>query len=118
MKRFLPVISVCGGLAIVGLILYYKQSHLRGQASKSYSVALRVRRVIYEDAYVSVPVTDAILKRKEDGSRGIDFEKFVAEGLRMSKDSQVEWRTEEAKSEIHPIQQAAPKDRKSFYGPE
>ena len=118
MKVFLLIISVCGGLAIVSLILHYKKSHLMGSAQTSHSVALRVRRVIYEDAYVSVPVTDAILKRKEDGSRGIDFEQFVAEGIRMSKDMQVEWQIEESKSEIHPIQQAAPVGRKSFYGPE
>jgi hypothetical protein len=114
MKVFLLMISVCGGLAIVGLILHYKKSHSKDKAQTSYSVALRVRRVTYEDAYVSVPVTDAILKVKEDGSRGIDFEKFVAEGLRISKDSKVEWQIEESKSEPHPIQQAPPEGRTSF----
>lgn len=82
--------------------------------SKTYSVALRVRRVTYEDAYVAVPVTDAIMKKKEDGTPGIDFEKFVAEALRISKDTKVEWKIEESKSEPHPIQQAPPEGRKSF----
>ncbi len=80
----------------------------------SYSIALRVRRVTYEDAYVAVPVTEAIMKKKEDGKPGIDFEKLVAEGIRISKDSRVEWQVEESKTEPHQIQQAAPEGRKSF----
>ena len=80
----------------------------------TYSVALRVRRVTYEDAYVAVPVTDAIMKMKEDGTPGIDFEKLVAEAIRISKDPRVEWQVEESKTEPHQIQQSPPEGRKSF----
>jgi hypothetical protein len=38
----------------------------------TYSIALRLRRVTYEDAYIAVPVTDAIVKKAEDGSFRID----------------------------------------------
>jgi hypothetical protein len=81
---------------------------------KTYSLALRVRRITYEDAYVAVPVTSTILKQKEDGTLGIDFEAFVAEALRISKDPRVEWKVEELKTEPHPVQGPKPEDRRSF----
>jgi hypothetical protein len=81
---------------------------------KTYSLTLRVRRTTYEDAYVSVPVTSAILKQKEDGTLGIDFEAFVAEAVRISQDPRVEWKVEEHKTEPHPIQGPKPEDRRSF----
>ena len=33
---------------------------------KTYSIALRVRRVTHEDACVAVPVTDAIMRQNDD----------------------------------------------------
>ena len=63
---------------------------------------------------MTVPVTQAILKMKSDGTAGVDFEKFVAEAIRVSRDPKVEWRVEETKVEPHPLQQAAPEGRKSF----
>jgi hypothetical protein len=80
----------------------------------TYSLALRVRRTVTEDAYVAVPVTEAIMKIKEDGKLGIDMDKFVAEAIRISKDSRVEWKVEESKTEPHEIQQPLPEGRKSF----
>lgn len=82
--------------------------------NKTFSIALRVRRVIYEDAYVAVPVTDAIMKKKEDGTPGIDFEAFVKEAVRISKDKRVEWKVESSTTEAHPVQQPLPEGRKSF----
>jgi len=80
-----------------------------------YSISLRLRRVVYEDAYVAVPVTDAIMKPKPDGSMGIDPELLWAEGIRISQDSRVEWQAESAKTEPHPIQMAPPEGRYQFY---
>jgi hypothetical protein len=80
----------------------------------TYSIALRVRRVTYEDAYIAVPVTDSIVKKKEDGSLGVDPEAMFAEGVRISSDSRVEWQVESTNKEVHPIQQAAPEGRKKL----
>lgn len=84
------------------------------EENKSYSVSLRVRRITYEDAYVAVPVTSAITKQKEDGTFGIDFESFVAEAIRISKDQRVEWKVESCQTEPHPTQGPKPEDRNSF----
>jgi hypothetical protein len=81
---------------------------------KTVSVALRVRRVTYEDAYVAVPATDTIMKIKPDGSPQIDMDKFVSEAIRISKDKRVEWKVESSITEAHPIQQGPPQGRKSF----
>ena len=82
--------------------------------TSTLSIALRLRRATYEDAYIAVPVTDAIVKPKPDGSKGIDPEAFLAEGLRIGKDSRVEWQVESSKAEPHPVQQAAPEGRKTL----
>jgi len=81
---------------------------------KTYSLSLRVRRITFEDAYVSVPVTSSITKPKDDGTLGIDFEAFVAEAVRISIDPRVEWKAEESRTEPHPMQGPKPEDRKSF----
>jgi hypothetical protein len=52
----------------------------------TYSIALRLRRITHEDAYIAVPVNDAILEQAEDGSRRINWEAMVAEGIRISND--------------------------------
>ena len=71
-------------------------------------------RVTYEDAYVAVPVTDAITKQNEDGSAGIDTEAFFAEAIRISNDPRVEWKLEACETEPHPTQAPMPEDRQSF----
>ena len=81
---------------------------------KTYSIAIRLRRVTYEDAYLSVPLNNTITKENEDGSHGIDFEKFVAEAIKLSTDSKVEWKVETVHLEPHPIQNPLPEDRKTF----
>lgn len=84
------------------------------ESSETYSIALRLRRVVHEDAYVAVPVTDAILRKAGDGSLQIDFDAFVAEAVRISRDSRVEWRVEESTVEAHPMQGPIPDDRTCF----
>jgi len=82
----------------------------------TYSIALRVRRIVYEDAYISVPVTEAIMKPSADadGNVHLDTEALMAEGIRISKDARIEWRMESTTTDIHPIQQPMPEDRTSF----
>jgi hypothetical protein len=84
------------------------------EAPKTYSILLHVRRIIHEDAYVAVPVTDAIMMTKADGTAGIDPEALIAEAIRISTDPRVEWRQESSLTEPHPIQQPLPEDRTSF----
>ena len=81
---------------------------------KKYSIAIRLRRITFEDAYLSVPLTNAITKKQEDGSYGVDFEKFVAEAIHLGQDSKVEWKTETVQLEPHPSQNPVPEDRKNF----
>lgn len=69
----------------------------------TYSIALRLRLVTYEDAYIAVPVTDAVVKPKPGGSMGIDPEALFAEGVRIGQDSRVEWQLESSHTEAHPI---------------
>ena len=84
------------------------------EEKKTYSIALHLRRVTHEDAYVSVFVTDAITKENADGTRSIDFDAFVAEAIRVSKNDEVEWKTEESYTEPHPIQCPLPEGRRAF----
>ena len=80
----------------------------------TFSIALRLRRVTYEDAYIAVPVTDAVVRPKPDGSMGVDAEALFAEGIRIGQDGRVEWQVESSQTEAHPIQQAAPDGRKKL----
>lgn len=80
----------------------------------TYSIALRLRRVTYEDAYIAVPVTDAVVRPQPDGSLRIDPDALWAEGIRVGQDSRVEWKVESSKTEAHPIQQPPPEGRKKL----
>lgn len=84
------------------------------EKQNTYSVALRVRRITYEDAYVAIPMTEAITKQNEDGSVGINVEAFLAEAIRISNDQRVEWKIESCETEPHPMQGPTPEDRQSF----
>ena len=77
-------------------------------------IALRLRRTMHEDAYISVPATDAIMIQNEDGTGSIDFDAFVAEAIRLSKDPRAEWKVEEVDTVPHPTQQPIPDDRRVF----
>jgi hypothetical protein len=81
---------------------------------KSYPIRLRVRRVIHEDAYVAVPVTDANMMERADGTFGIDTDALIAEAIRISHDPRVEWQQESADTQPHPLQKPMPEDRKCF----
>ena len=83
-------------------------------AASPHSIALRVRRTIYQDAYIAIPVSEAIVRRGDDGTLHIDQEKMRAEGIRISQDSRVEWQVESTSTELHPIQQATPEGRKTL----
>lgn len=81
---------------------------------KTHSIMLRIRRVTYEDAYVAVPITSALMKEKEDGTIGLDVDAFVAEAVQISDNQQVEWQVESSQKEPHPMQIPKPENRASF----
>ncbi|HXO20383.1 MAG TPA: hypothetical protein VOA87_10730 [Thermoanaerobaculia bacterium] len=82
----------------------------------TYSILLRYRRVTTEDAYVSVPVTSDLMKPEPeaDGTFRLNTDALWAEGLRISRDSRVEWRVESTETVPHPTQQPKPEDRYTF----
>lgn len=84
-------------------------------SAKRVSIQLRVRRIVHEDAYILVPVTDAVLQRRADGSVGIDFDALVAEAARLSTAPGVDWKQETVEATVaHPIQGPLPEGRFSF----
>lgn len=87
--------------------------------SAATAIGFRLRRVICEDAYVAVPVTEAVMKRVKDGSFMLDVDRVTAEALRMGEDQGVEWRVEHKEGacvSLHPVQNAPPDNRTSFDG--
>ena len=89
------------------------------EAPSQTCVVMRLRRVIVEDAYVGVPVTEAIMKPEPepDGTYRIDFDAFKREAIRLSADANVDWRREtdvETRTDIHPMQGPVPDGRVVF----
>lgn len=84
------------------------------EEQKTYSIVLHLRRVTYEDAYVAVPVTGAIMIVQDDGTGRIDGEALVAAAIRIGADGRVEWKSEEMRIEAHPVQQPVPEGRFCF----
>jgi hypothetical protein len=80
----------------------------------TYSVLLRLRRITIEDAYIAVPVTDAVVKEIEDGTFRIDSDALIAEGIKIGQDPRVDWQVELEKTKMHPIQQPIPDGRKKL----
>ncbi|MGW0908669.1 hypothetical protein [Streptomyces sp. NPDC002853] len=72
----------------------------------SYSISVRLQRTTVEEAYVSVPVTDALMQeeRAEDGSYRLDTQKFVAAAIELQGGA--DWAPEDQQVALHPIQQA------------
>jgi hypothetical protein len=77
--------------------------------SKTYSISFRLRRTTYEDAFVSVPVTDEVMQDKTDeqGHRRLDADKLSRAALCLASNSKTRWRAEgDPILELHPIQVA------------
>lgn len=82
----------------------------------TYSIRLRLRRVTYDDAYIAVPVTTAILTQQEDGTFRIDPEALAREAMRIGTNPRVEWQVEETLVEPHPVQGPLPEGRECLDG--
>lgn len=86
------------------------------EENTTYSIMLRIRRVIEEDAYISVPVSDKIMELAADGTYRVNFEAFVTEAMRLSEHPQVEWQVETVQKDVHPMQMPKPENRQVFDG--
>lgn len=72
----------------------------------SYSISVRLQRTTVEEAYVSVPVTDAVMLREpaDDGSFRLDTDKLFAAAVELG--SEADWLSEGQRTVVHPIQKA------------
>jgi hypothetical protein len=80
----------------------------------TYSVSLRLRRVTFDYAYVSVPVVDNVVKPDEQGVNRIDFGELTRMAIEMSQSPEVVWYREEQNTEPHPVQKAPDEGEKRF----
>jgi hypothetical protein len=77
-------------------------------------IQLRLQRTIQEDAYISIPWTEAIMSKKADGTLELDTEKLVALAIETGNKPGVEWKQENLVINPHPIQGPKPDERKIF----
>ncbi|MFC9817347.1 hypothetical protein ACFVJM_35445 [Streptomyces virginiae] len=74
----------------------------------SYSISVRLQRTTVEEAYVSVPVTDAVMQREpaDDGSWSyrLDTDKLFAAAVELGNEA--DWLSEGQQTVVHPIQKA------------
>jgi hypothetical protein len=72
----------------------------------TYSVSFRLRRVTTEVAYVSVSITDDLLRPADAGRRRLDAEKMSQLAIEQGGRSSTDWKPEGVVIELHPIQTA------------
>lgn len=80
----------------------------------THSVQARVRRVTIEDAFLAVPVTEAVLNEQPDGSFRLNGEAVFREATRIAADLRVPWQAEFIEIVPHPTQCPRPEDRELF----
>ena len=76
---------------------------------RTYSISFRLRRTTYEEAFVSVPVTDDLWQDTPDeqGRVHLDGKKAMEAALHLGADPEICWRLEGTRLvELHPIQVA------------
>ncbi|MEV6898505.1 hypothetical protein [Amycolatopsis sp. NPDC051372] len=74
----------------------------------TYSISVRLQRTTVEEAYVSVPVSEAVLRDgpEADGSMRLDPEKVMAAAVELGRAA--EWSAEDLRVTPHPIQKPRP----------
>jgi hypothetical protein len=78
---------------------------------KTFSISVRLRRTITEEAFVLVPVTEAVKQDKpdEEGRFSLDADKVMNAAINLGSDPATRWKQEgPAIVEVHPIQSAPP----------
>ncbi|MEW2507315.1 hypothetical protein AB0878_43340 [Amycolatopsis sp. NPDC047767] len=74
----------------------------------TYSISVRLQRTTVEEAYVSVPVGDAVLRDEPepDGSARLDPQKVMAAAVELGRAAH--WSAEDVRITPHPIQKPPP----------
>ena len=91
------------------------------EGQQTCSAQLRSRRVTDEDAYASVLINEKAMLLQGISTCTIDFEKFVAETIRISVAPEVDWPVESIQLDPHPTQAVRPATRgvvDGFYLPD
>ncbi|HET7076811.1 MAG TPA: hypothetical protein VFM49_05110 [Chloroflexia bacterium] len=73
---------------------------------ETYSISLRLQRVTVEYAYVSVPVTTALLVDQDDGTARLNTDRLVEQAVAMGSEAGVKWHPESVDIQPHPTQKA------------
>ncbi len=82
--------------------------------TNTYSICIRLRRTVIEDAFVRVPLTDDIMEPipEAEGQSHVDPEKVMRAAVRLGSDFSTQWIAEDQPLvEPHPIQKAPPAER-------
>ena len=74
----------------------------------TYSISLRVKKVIHEYAYVSVPVTPELFVVDGNGDYKLDTDKFLEVGVELGKKEGLKWYKEVEEIMVHDIQGPPP----------
>ena len=82
--------------------------------SETYSVLVHLQRTVVLDAYVSVPVTEELLRQEADGSHRLNTDKLFAAARELGNDRRVDWQVESSDTQVHGIQKPLPEDRVTF----
>ena len=72
------------------------------------SMSVRLRRVRTETTTVSVPITQDVMRREDEGGEmKLDVDKIIEAALQLGKFDSIEWQAEgEPEIQLHPIQNA------------
>ena len=72
------------------------------------SISVRLRRRHTEATFVSVPITEEVLRQDEEGEgRKLDVDKIIEAALQLGKLESTEWEPEEeTEIQLHPMQMA------------
>ena len=81
---------------------------------ETYSVLVHLQRTVVLDAYVSVPVTEELLRQEADGSHRLNTDKLFAAARELGNDRRVDWQVESSDTQVHGIQKPLPEDRVTF----
>ncbi len=79
---------------------------------RTYSISIRLQRTTTEYAYVSVPVSDAILGKQTNGIRKVDPAKLGEMSIALGRSAEVHWHPEDQNIQMHPMQQPPEPDER------
>ena len=75
-------------------------------APDSLSISVRLRRRQAETAYVSVPITEKVMRPNDEGEgKKLDVDKIIEAALQLGKLDSTKWEIEgDPEIQLHPVQ--------------